>query len=175
MAVLLIRMSPIESLNGCRLAKAHVEAVEWWSYLNDLRNERMMSTQKKSSPRGSASRRPRMTAGTITSLPQGLLRRSINQRVRRSVQRAFQGREFSRSAKGLAELVGSKPGAADPEAAPLRVLLRDGASPPPDFSAGTISSISMVLLSGNFGIWSLKFRTYTPATLGAEFFPWRPR
>ncbi len=71
-----------------------------------------------------------------------------------SVQRAFHGRALWKSAKGSPDVFLSKFGFPEPEV----VLLRDGAPSPVDFSGVTISSISMVLLFGKFGVWSLKLR-----------------
>ncbi len=140
--------------------------------LNDLMNARMIRKQNKTRPTGIASKIPRMIAGTMTSLPQGLLRSSMNQRVKRSVQRAFQGRDFSKSAKGFSDWKG---GIVESEAFPPRLFpLDDDASSPADFSAVTISSISMVLLSGKsvIGIWFLNLRISMQATLGEVFCRW---
>ena len=96
----------------------------------------------KMSPRGRARRITRITAGIMTSFPQLLLRRIINHWVTFNVRRAFQGRDFWKSAKGLPDGIS----ALDED--PAEVPLRTDFSSPGVFSGVTISSMLMVLLSG---------------------------
>lgn len=81
----------------------------------------------------------------MTTLPHALLRRNMNQRVSLSVQRAFQGRDFSRSANGLSD---EKGGVEEPD----EVFPRDERPSSAGCSAVITSSISMVLLLGKFQI-----------------------
>ena len=75
------------------------------------------------------------------SLPHGLLRRSINQRVSLSIHRAFHGKEFSRFENGSPD---PNPGISFSGVASGRADAPSSAGE----SAVTISSISMVFGSG---------------------------